>query len=229
MFLELNLEWEWLLDKNAQNQHIEQNKDPNERNFEALIGAIYLDSNFNINIIIPLVNKLLHFDETMNDYHEFKENYISELEEWAKRHQYPLSIYNNNDLLTCKITIAINENKHLNFEGTGVSNSEAKYNVAKIAYDFLKNDGYIKSFYEEEIGYLTVENALSKLNELIQKSLIKITWNEDIKLSNNYWESSLVNKVLVRFTGVGSNKQNAKNSAAYSFLNKLIDYSKQNY
>lgn len=134
----------------------------------------------------------------MNDYHEFKENYISELEEWTKRHQYPLPFYNNysdnNDLVTCEIRIDNNETKHLNFEGSGASNDEAKYNAAKITYDYLKNNGYIKSFYEEEIGYLTVGNALSKLNELIQKSLIKITWNKDIQLSSNDWESSLVTK-----------------------------------
>ena len=163
-FQELNLNWTWLLEENELKQHDEQSPKVQERNFEALIGAIALDSNFDNEILIPIISKLLHFSEIMNNYYETHPDYVSKLQLWTNKHnsdkKYLNPIYNPKNGnkcesgcdAVCEVTIYVNNEILKSFTTTSNSYKTAKYNIAKIAYQYLEEHHYIESNEEDEIN-----------------------------------------------------------------------------
>ena len=189
-FNELNLDWKWILNENEIKQNNDQKKSVQENIFEAIIGAITIDSNFNYDKLLTIIGTFLDFTNSMNKYDEFSNIYVEKLQEWSKDHNkntsfaiphYEISdnsLINPIDPISCSVTIKLSNDLTRTFTANGKSSEEVKNEVSTEAYKYLKENCYIKSVYEKEIGILTKTNALSSLNELIAKNLCKVKWNE---------------------------------------------------
>lgn len=236
-FNELNLDWKWILNENEIKQNNDQKKSVQENIFEDVIDAITIDSNFNYDKLVTIVGFFLDFINFMNHYYEVHPNYVGKLQEWSQDYNkntlfaiphYEISdnsLTNQIDPISCFVTIKLSNDLTKTFIANGKSSEEVKYEVSRKAYEYLRENGYIKSVYEKEIGILTETNALSRLNELIAKNLCKVEWNEEKIIENGLvkgWKMTLTNKIWGEFNYIANTKKEAKNIVAYNFLNKLM-------
>lgn len=209
--------------------------------FEAIIGAVALDSDYNMDSITSVVDTMLDLDSFF-DNEEFDEdydfNYIGWIQEWSQGEGYGLPDYeyqeNYDGEFRCYITISGADGFYLNEYGVGSSHAKARYDAAYKAYKYLKENDYIKSEYEDAVGEPIYEEATRQINELYQKRLIgkpeyelEPETNDD---GQTEWSCSLkVDGYEREFYGYGSNQKECKRDAAYDFLCFIMGIEEEDY
>lgn len=188
--------------------------------FEAIIGAIAVDSNWD-------VKQIEKSCKTMWGMLDFSENYVGSLYDICESlsiQEPQFSLYGNNSL-KCRINLRIRENSSLKiFESEGNSETSARMNAAKKALTFL-HSYQIKQIAENA----THDTAVQLLNTLYLKKFIsKPEFNCSVSSDDNgnqiwrcecfvkeyeYWEGYDQAGIGEEYT-----KAEAKRSAAYGML-----------
>ena len=195
--------------------------------FEAIIGAVTLDCNWNFSVICEVVELMLDpiwFFENKN-YYEI--NYIKEIQEWSQKvsKQLPAYIYEHNfNDFACYLTL---ENIKMTFIGRGNSKSDARMMAASEAYAYLEESNLL-SLLSNEIGKPSYELAVNQLQELAQKGYIEFpiytysqSYNKD---GNPIWKCIItINEVDKVFEYQDTSKKKAKKEVAYNMLCYLLD------
>ena len=197
--------------------------------FEAIIGAVALDSKWDLSKITYVVDTMLDLDAFFNNEDfdvEYDGNYVSWLQEWTQSQGYGLPDYfykrDLDDLFYCYLTIKGDDFKLQKF-GRGPSHAKARADVAYKTFIWLRENGYIKSKFEDAVGEPIYEEATRQINELFKKKLIgkpiyEFTqeYDED---GNPYWYCFLnINNYDKTFEGYGDTKKEAQRNAGYDFL-----------
>lgn len=222
-------------------KEVQNEKSVKEDLFEAIIGAVALDSNYDMDTITEVVNTMLDLDSFF-DNDEFDEdydfNYIGWVQEWSQGEGCGLPNYeyrqNYNGGFNCLITIRGNDGFCLQESGYGESHAKARYAAAYKAYKYLKDNNYIRNKYEDAVGKPIYEESTRQINELYQKGLIG---KPDYELDEDYggegrtdWSCTLkVNGYQREFYGYGSNQKESKRDAAYDFLCFIMGVDEDDY
>lgn len=235
------------LGKNDEQNRFE--KDVNEDLFEAIIGAVAADSNWNSAELEKLCKTMLQL-ETLNEnlsalvnekcfslgfgsptYHPMEWPYISSDIESDNIYNMQLGLGLSNSSIRnpktglCEYWISFGKNDEYRFKGTGVGILQAKLDADKKAYQFLCQEE--KNRFSKKLDF---ENPVSTLHELSQKKIImevRYEFNEyHDENGNPIWNCKAILEGFGTFESDDASKKHAKQEAAEKLL-RFIDEKKE--
>ena len=213
----------------------------NEDLFEAIVGAVAVDSNWNYYIMEQVCNTMIQM-ETINTFLTVLVKQKSHSLGFGEPVYHPRfwQVEDANDLLQLnfyhgnygigmnatsknpktdihEFRIQIGEHK---FVGYGTSTTQAKLDVDKKAYQFLCKEEIKRNF--QNLDY---ENAVSTLHELLQKKVImevRYDFNEyHDENGNPIWNCKAILEGYEIFTADDPSKKHAKQLAARQLLEHI--------
>lgn len=222
----LGLESYLILGKIDINNKVWNNASVAEDLFEAILGAVAIDSNWDFEKIFPVCTKML-------DAGKYAENYIRLLQDYCRDSSYIFSddsfftrICLGGVTYTCTLTLCRSQCPYppLKFKSTGNTAFEAKMEVAKKACEEFERV-YMRNCIGGEIN---PENPVSQLQELYQHEWIdepKYIWEEefDEETNEHFWICKIyLESFDAPFFGRQTTKKEAKKAAAINALKELI-------
>lgn len=249
--LDLGLSKYLIMSKGDLENDLQYSKSVMEDLFEAIIGAIALDSNWNLKEIQNVVECMLDLENFSDD----DENYVNKLQEWSlkrygvlpdvklgklDRYESPDQLlhlsneikarwqhYEIRQTADVKKCVIILEEIDYKFIGYGYSNSEARRAASKVAYEFLEKNGLELSI-RDEIDEPNVDDAISQLEILSRRGYFSIptykfkqTYDKD---GNPIWNCVCkINEIEKSFSKKSSSKKDAKKNSAYKMLKYVLE------
>ncbi len=249
--LELGFSRYLIMNKGDLENRVQFSQSAMEDLFEALIGAVALDSDWNLKEVQNVVECMLNFDsvdEMDND------NYIDYLQQWSltrhntlpdvqitklDRYETPSSgIYVKNqkrakwqhtgpvaisEIKKCLIKL---KNIPFEFVGYGYSNNEARKLASEEAYKYLAEQNLLLSI-SDEINAPNKNESISQLEILARRGYFSIPEYEFIekhdKDGNPVWTCVCKAKEIEKtFKSKSSSKKEAKKTAALKMLNYVL-------
>lgn len=209
-------------------QNVQEQDSVKEDLFEAILGAVTIDCDWDMDIITNVVETMIDFDDYFNNKETDQQNYVGRVQEWSQKNGHGLPEYeyfDDYDEFVCTITIPRTDLKH---QGRGKSEAKARMDAAKNLYKYLLNEGYILNAYKEEVGEADYDRALAQINELVQKELIA---KPEYKFSQKYdedgdpvWGCKIsIAGINESFINWESTKRSAQKECAYEMLLYLMD------
>ena len=195
--------------------------------FEAIIGAVALDSEWDMDTITSVVEVMIDFNAYFNNEEDKYENYVGKLQEWSQGKGYGLPTYNyypTPDGFECIVFVDDNnDNNIVEEKGEGISRAKARMDAAFRAYKELESNGYIEGAYINAIEQLEELQSIRQVNELVQKKIIDKpvynfiqTYNHS---GNSIWTCEMTIKNLNKtFIDKGSSKKEAHRLVACQLL-----------
>ena len=230
-------------------QNISEENSVKEDLFEAILGAIAIDSSWNMEALENAVSIMLAPESILSD--SDTEDYVSLIQEWAYNKTGGIPLYHF-DESGYQITWydgfqGENQNLPINhelvnktkyhcllklsddlpiFRGFGKTQTEARRNVCKLAYEYLcKKDMWLSI--SDEIDNPNKDEAINQLEILARRDYFSIptyefnqTYDND---GNPVWESICrIAEKEKSFSAKSSSKKDAKKSAAYKMLQYVL-------
>lgn len=212
--------------------------------FEAIIGAVAIDSDFDQEILDELIDVILDPDSYIeNNFEETEENYIGMLQEWYQQNGYGLPDYEfydlwenppqdailryglnfyRNKIFRWQFKIELHEKV---FVAEADNKREAKMDLAKQIINYLEENDLFYSV-EDIVGELLLDRAINQLQELFQKGYIQQPnySEEEIYHEGGYkWRVEChVASYEYYFDSIANSKKDAKKQAAFSMLEHII-------
>lgn len=205
-----------------------QNQDSvKEDLFEAIIGAVAIDSDWDLEVLSEVVSTMIDFDAYFSNIDDSDGNFVGKLQEWFQMEEYGIPNYEyieTFDKFVCLLNI---HQIGKSFKGHGSSQAKARMDVAKTAYIWLKENDYIPNPYEEAVGEPIYEDAIRQINELVQKRLISnLNYVFNQKHDNNgnsYWTCIMsIDEVEEHIESTFDTKKEAQRDCCYEMLNTLM-------
>lgn len=228
-------QYELIMGKSDSDQNIHERDSVQEDLFEAIIGAVTLDSNWNIDALITVVDLMLEPDYYLENGFDEEKNYIVLLQQWYQKKHNRIPIYNFRQTggfpyagkygnYVCELGLYPLENGFWDVKNT---KSEARMAVAKQAYDYLEENDLLYDWIDE-VGKPEIDRAINQLQELYQKGYIgepryifaekydsdgNPVWRCEchVEGQENYW------------WGEYSSKKQGKKAVAYDMLCYILD------
>ena len=193
--------------------------------FEAIIGAVTVDSKWNLDAIVAVAEALIDFDSFFENEIE-DDNYIGELQRLFddERIEKPQFMYKKAENgYACTIfgffgTYGINQTSF------GLNKASARNNAARQVLVDLRERGYVLNIYEEEVGKPSETFALKQLNELVQKKLVSNpTYKFEYVEEKKQWMCEVeIDELDPYFYDFGYSKKEAQRKAVYCLLKELM-------
>ena len=208
--------------------NIEDEDSVKEDLFEAIIGAVTIDCNWDMDNITNVVETMIDFDAYFE--HEEDENYVGLVQEWSQQNGYGLPYYYYRQTYNgfdCYLTI--NDGRIINrIVGSGESQAKARMDAAYNAYCYLQEQGYILNEYMGAVGEPDENEALRQMNELVQKELINKPEYVFTKYyddnGDTLWDCKCMLEGYDDTFGIEYySKKGAQRQAAYNMLCQLMD------
>ncbi len=199
--------------------------------FEAILGAIAIDSAWDPVKLEKSVRLMLDIDNFFENYVVGDQNYVGLIQEWNQKKygevpNYEIALESND---CYKATLLLETRKgQKNYQAEGNSKLAARANVAKEAYIDLGNCGELSSNMDDIIQDITLETAINKLQELAQKGYISMPdYSQVMKYdddNNQIWMCKCTIKShSIEMSGTSSSKKTAKKIAAHECILNVID------
>lgn len=219
-----------IMGKGDISQNIQNQDSVKEDLFEAILGAVALDSEWDMDIITDVVETMIDFDDYFNNEDSDRRNFVGKVQEWSQQKGYGLPGYqydflSDYDEYQCLVTI---KNTKIRCYGRGTSEAKARMDAAANCYQLLIDNDLIVNEYEAEVGEADYERSLAQINELVQKRMINkpeysftLQYNED---GCAVWTCDMtIDGVDKRFIYSDSAKKDAQRQCAYEMLLYLMD------
>lgn len=215
------------------NGDIEQNASESpsvkEDLFEAIIGAVAVDCNYDFKKITEVVDLMLDPNYYLDNDFDDSDNYVSLIQEWSLKENGDLPDYDYSNYFNswnCNLKLFINGYTK-SFSCNGKSKSEARMMAAKKAYDYLEENDLFFTI-KDEIENPSYEMAINQLQELAQKGYISFPDYKFEELQDKdgspLWKCSCIVSERPKYWYATSNsKKNAKKSAAWGMLKDILD------
>ena len=212
--------------KNDLNNNVIDVASVKEDVFESIIGAIALDSNWNMKIIIGIVKRLLHFDLFFKIFDD-DTNYVGIVQEMASKLclSEPVYVLSQTDIYGTQMWRALLKiNGIQSVDGFGSNQKEARKEAAKQMIPYLK--AYERDSKAKK-AIVNREEIFAAINSYVQSGIInkpKCSFNESFDDNGNpYWECSTSIEGSSRlFFGYGSTKKEAQQHSFAKLLKELI-------
>lgn len=223
----------------AQN-NIRQEMSVKEDLFEAIIGAVALDSDWDMETLQDVVQIMLDPDSNLKD--DTENNYVELIQKWTLK-KYGIvpwyhfekasqavwyvpfngisSSYNGDPKLkhTCLLKLGALDTI---FRSFGTSKNEARKAVCALAYKELERKNLLFSI-RDEIPNPNTDNAISQLEILARRGYFSIPFYDFIQEYDNngnpVWQCTChIKEKPKHFSAKSSSKKHAKKQAAYQML-----------
>lgn len=233
----LDLSGYLILGKGDQKNKVYNNASVKEDLFEAIIGAVALDSDWDIETLEEVIDRMLDPYSYISD--DIEDQYISIVQNWSIKNcgRYPDFICDKNknfnpyvssftvntyDRFQCKLILGDEE-----FIGYGDTSSEARRNSAEQAYNYLEENELLSTI-QDEIEEPSESMAINQLETLSRRGYFdlpkyKYTENHD-KNGNPEWTVTCsINDFDEEFTSKSNSKKTAKKKVAFDMLNYVLE------
>lgn len=219
-----------IMGKGDINQNIQEQDSVKEDLFEAILGAVALDSDWDMDSITDVVTTMIDFDDYFNNENSDGRNFVGKVQEWSQQNGYGLPEYqyeylNYRDEYQAWIYI---NGTNIKCYGTGSSEAKARMDAAANCYQILLDNDLIENEFKNAVGEADYDRSLAQINELVQKHMIdkpiyEFTqeYDED---GNAVWHCDMsIDGVDEGFTNSDSVKKEAQRKCAYEMLLYLMD------
>ena len=196
--------------------------------FEAIIGAVVIDSNWNTDKLQDVVEAMLNIDYYLENGFDDDLDYISLIQEWNQKENGEIPMYSYNQNYDKSFNAYLKQKKkrgNTRYLGTGYSKIAARNKCAENAYLDIKDNNELWSINDELPEIINMDNAINLLQELAQKGYQNMPiYNIDDKPSfdekgNQLWSCTcILNDKNISYTATSSSKKDAKKYAAYLVL-----------
>ena len=211
------------------NGDIKQNKQNEESVkedlFEAILGAIAIDSNWNADELEDSVNFMLNMDYYLdNDFTE-DDDFVGLIQQWNQKENGEAPEYEFQELRDGGFVVYLyldTARGRLKYKSEGQSKSEARMTVAEFAYNDLDEHDELFTMKDELPEELTLDNSINTLQELAQKGYFSMpeyiipeqqSYDND---GNPVWTCTCsIRSYALTETAYASSKKEAKKYAAY--------------
>ncbi len=214
--------------------------------FEAILGAVALDSSWNLEKIDEALLSMLPIDDYLeNGFDIDEENYVQLVQEWCQKTGNELPIYLfttristygffynslRNTEYCCTLRMPNLDGHHYwgtTFEGRGNSKPKARMDAARQAYEHLEEHDLLYTM-QDLIGEAEFDKAINQLQELAHKGFFSLpTYDfreEHDKNGNPIWYCEChVAEYDTYYWAKNSSKKIAKKKAALSMLQFILD------
>ena len=210
------------IEQNAQNQEAVK-----EDLFEAIIGAVAIDSGWDAEKIENVVDIMIDVEHYLENGFQNDNNYVDLIQTWCQKKYNELpqyEFYETDEGYECSLSLS---DEFGGFEGTGYSKREARMNAAQEAYEYLEEENEL-ILPIDEVGEPDFDRAINQLQELYQKGCIGEpryefieTYDED---GNPVWrcECHVVDREYYLWRNSSSKKQ-GKKAVAYDMLCDILE------
>ncbi len=233
------------LGKGATKQKVKDEMKTKADLFEAILGAIAIDSNWNQESLYNSVCAMLNIDFYFNNGFIKDSDYVQLLQQWYQKEFKRTPEYYYKELpggflyegrfnrFSVEMRLVGDNNTYRDFQGLGRTKSEARYECAKHAYLYLEREGFLASIEDDcpKEEDLTIDNSINALQELAQKEWIsmpeyiipdKEVYDEE---GNSRWECTcIIESENIERVVHATNKKLAKKYAAYLCICDLMGY-----
>ena len=209
--------------------------------FEAILGAVALDSKWDMKVLENTVDVMLDPYSTLYDAHD----YYSEILKWSDeitsfnyyQTSYSFASGGGNYLkVNCSFTLYYKEKSRCSdtytrrstyISANGGSKAIARREACKKAYDFLKERGLIPTI-KDEIDAPDINKAINQLEILARRGYFSIPEyifsNEHDDNGNPVWKCEChIDEADYYYWSTQSTKKAAKKQAALSMLNYVLE------
>lgn len=231
-----------IMSKGDELQNVENGQKAREDLFEAVLGAVALDCEWNFAILSDVVERMLLLNEKLDNGFG-KENAVGELQTLMQRNfrltpEYTYREQNGGFLCTVRLfddTVGIVWSYPTGFSGTGKSKKEAAAEAAGQAVAWFHRCGAAKKRIDELVGAPTEARAINQLQELWQKKYeiggkpigkpvyAIVAAEKDSQTGNTMWQCTCsVEGSDMEESIISDTKADAKQSAAYCMIQRLV-------
>lgn len=239
---------EYLYLGNGAEEEKVQNKEKTKADlFEAILGAIAIDSNWNMDQLENSVSFMLNLDFYLTHDLTEDDDYVQLVQEWWQKniggvpeYNYQerwnpligLNNYNDTKYFEAKLGLKTSYS-YKYFSGEGLTKSEARYECAKKVYDYLDENDMLESIRDDcpSAEDLTADIAINVLQELAQKQWVSMPeyhfadepeYDSD---GNAWWKCTCkVKSCAVEEIAWATSKKEAKKYAAYLCICDIMGY-----
>lgn len=130
--------------------NVQEQDSVKENLFEAIIGAVTLDCDYNMDVITEVVDTMLDLDAFFDDDLEednYEKNYIGLLQEWSQSQGLGLPEYHYQEIsdgYSCEVKISNGYDFNAIYYGRDLSKAKARADAAYQAYTDLRNKGILE-------------------------------------------------------------------------------------
>ena len=223
-------------------QKVQENESVQEDLFEAIIGAVALDSEFNDEKMTTVVDLLLDPEHYLDKGFDNSTNYVELVQQWYQKKYGRIPIYEFPKWLSwnmqrtyprkgnvqCNLSLIFEDFHGESFEALGKSKSEARMAVAEQAYRYLEENSLLFTWIDE-IGEPNIDRAINQLQELYQKGYIGEPWYDFTETydedGNPIWHCEChVEGSEIYFEDEYKSKKYGKKAVAYDMLCNVIGW-----
>lgn len=217
-------------------KHVEESPSVKEDLFEAILGAVAIDSNYDLQALQDVVELMLNPEALIYD---DEINYIQEVQDWSLRRtgELPVREFKENygfytmspgllnphaPKMNEKYTCFVQVNGVKKAVGHGTSKVKAHEEAAKAIYDYLDENNMLYTI-QDEIDEPSLNMAINQLETLARRgyfSLPEYVAEEHYDENGNpIWQVEChIDEVEYYFDADASSKKQAKKQAAYDML-----------
>lgn len=221
--------------------HVENSPSVMEDLFEAILGAVAIDSNYDLKALQDVIELMLNPEALIFD---DEINYIQEVQDWSLRRtgELPEREFKENygfytmspgllnphaPMMNEKFTCYVQVDGVKKAVGHGTSKVKAHEEAAKAIYDYLDDNNMLYTI-QDEIDEPSLNMAINQLETLARRgyfSLPEYTAEEHHDENGNpFWHVEChIDEVEYYFDADSSSKKQAKKQAAYDMLIYVLD------
>ncbi len=160
-----------IMSKGDEDQNAGNQESVKEDLFEAIIGAVAIDCDWDAEIFEEVVDRMLDIEYYLEHGFDDEENYVDLIQRWCQKKYGCTPEYISNALNDGYECILNLSDEFSGFEGEGYSKREARMDAAKQAYNYLNDENEL-ILPIDEIGEPNIDRAINQLQEMYQKGYI---------------------------------------------------------
>ena len=213
-----------LMGKGDKAQNAQDQESVKEDLFEAILGAVAIDCNWNTKILEDVVDKMIDIEHYINNGLEDEQNYVDLIQQWCQKKYFDLPKYKFEEYGNGYECFLYLSDGWKPFIGNGYSKQSARMNAAEAAYQYLEEENEL-ILPKDEVGEPDIARAINQLQELYQKGYIdqpSYDFSEAYDENGNpawYCECSVGRKT---WHGYHSSKKQGKKLVAYLMLCDIL-------
>lgn len=212
-------------------QHKENEDSVKEDLFEAILGAIAIDSNWNPDELENSANFMLNMDHFLTHGFTEDDDYVGLVQQWNQKENGEVPVYEFQELYNggfISYLVLDTPRGRIRFQAEGDNKSEARANVAEIAYNDLDEHDELFTIKDELPEELTLENSINTLQELAQKGYISMPeyylpeeQDSDYNGNQRWVAKCSIRSHAIEETAYATSKKAAKKYAAYLCISNI--------
>lgn len=241
-----------IMGKGDRQNNVQEDEHVKEDLFEAIIGAVAVDSGWDMDAMQDAVEMMLDLDFYLEHGITDAKNFVTLVQEWCQKENGELPGYRFTDVQTFQINHMLNSRGFYDrnpkisyggydggdivcelfiddgepFVGFGYSKSQARAEAAELCYHYLEDNDMLFGMIDE-VGEPLLERAINQLQELAQKgyfSLPVYEFEEEHDGSGNpVWTCVCsIAEYKDSYYYRSSSKKEAKRHAAYEMLLSIV-------